>query len=286
MSEHTEQSATEAVWQTVKLARHPARPHTLDYMQMLAGSHYELHGDRHSGDDAALVGGLARFGSRNVVFVGHQKGRDTRENLQRNFGMPGPEGYRKALRLFKLAEKFGLPLFCFIDTPGAYPGIHSEEQGVAQAIAQNLLSLADLRTPVISVVIGEGGSGGALAIGLSDRILMLENTIYSVASPEASAAILWRDAGRAPQAATAMRITARELLGLGLVDEIIPEPNGGAHTDPSTCAERLRESLERNLAEVEKEIQAESTNARGIDCLLTRRYHKFRSIGAWRQGPA
>jgi acetyl-CoA carboxylase carboxyl transferase subunit alpha len=260
------ESFESATWEVVKMARHPTRPHTLEYLQRLSSNHFELHGDRSFGDDTALVGGLARMGKHNVAFVGHQKGRDTKDNIKRNFGMPGPEGYRKALRLFKLAEKFELPLLCFIDTPGAYPGLHSEERGVAQAIAQNLLVLAELRTPVISVVIGEGGSGGALAIGLADRILMLENSIYSVASPEA-----------------ALRITASELYRLRLIDEIIPEPPGGAQADPSVSATFLRESLDRNLSQLEQEIKAEPTRLQGLERLLARRYHKFRSIGAWQQ---
>jgi acetyl-CoA carboxylase carboxyl transferase subunit alpha len=265
-------------WAKVKIARHPARPHTLDYISLLCKSYYELHGDRRFGEDPALVGGLTRFENRNLMVLGHQKGRDTRDNLIRNFGMPSPEGFRKALRLFKLAEKFGFPVLTFIDTPGAYPGLESEERGVAQAIAENLLVLAELRVPTIAVVIGEGGSGGALAIGLTDRVLMLENSIYSVASPEASASILWRNAQLAPKAAAAMKITAQEVLQFGLIDEVVAEPPGGAHTNHRTSAEFLRTALLRHLKQLEAKAGPDATN---IEELLERRYAKFRAMGAW-----
>jgi acetyl-CoA carboxylase carboxyl transferase subunit alpha len=265
-------------WQKVKIARHPDRPHTLDYIARLCTEYFELRGDRRFGEDAALVGGLARFEGRPVVVVGHQKGGDTRDNIRRNFGMPSPEGFRKALRLFKLAEKFGVAVLCFIDTPGAFPGLESEERSVAQAIAENLLVLAELRVPTIAVVIGEGGSGGALAIGLADRLLMLENSIYSVASPEASASILWRDASLAPQAAAAMKITAQEVLQLGIIDEVVAEPHGGAHTDPNASAELLKAVLLRHLTELEAES---GPGASLIDQLIEKRYDKFRAIGEW-----
>ncbi|MCC6944798.1 MAG: acetyl-CoA carboxylase carboxyltransferase subunit alpha, partial [Thermomicrobiales bacterium] len=210
-------------WDRVKLARHQSRPHSLDYINVLVTGFIELHGDRLFGDDPAIVGGLARFGDRTIVVIGHQKGGDTRENIRRNFGMVRPEGYRKAERLMRHAEKFGIPVVTFIDTPGAEPGIGSEERGQGTAIAESLLTMAGLKTPIVAVIIGEGGSGGALAIGMADRMLMLENAVYAVASPEACAAILWKDAGKAPQAAETMRITAEDLLSFGIVDEVIPE---------------------------------------------------------------
>ncbi len=270
----------EDTWQKVKLARHPERPHTHDYISRLFSGYIELHGDRRFGDDQALIGGLACFEGRNVVVMGQQKGKDTRDNIKRNFGMPCAEGYRKALRLFRLGEKFGFPIICFIDTPGAYPGLQSEERGVAQAIAENLLVLAALRVPVIATIIGEGGSGGALAIGLADRVLMLENSIYSVASPEASAAILWHDASLASEAATSMKVAAPQILQMGLIDEVIQEPDGGAHTNPSESAGLLKAALLRNLEELE--FETGETNG-GIDGLLEKRYWKFRSMGAWQQ---
>ncbi len=270
-------------WQKVQLARNPARPHTLDYFKVLLRDFVELHGDRTFGDDQALIGGLAEFEGRSVVVLGQQKGHDTKENLAHNFGMPNPEGYRKALRLMEQAQKFNMPLLCFIDTPGAYPGLQSEERSVAQAIAENLLVLARLRVPVISVVIGEGGSGGALAIGLADRILMLENSIYSVASPEASASILWRDATKAPLAAASMRITAQELLSFGIIDEIIPEPAEGAHTDAAATIQNVREAIRRNLIELESLLKSEGPPAEAIEQMLSRRYLKFRSIGVWEE---
>lgn len=274
-------SADENSWQRVQLARHVDRPHTLDLIEHLCSEFLELHGDRCFGDDGAIIGGLARFAGRKVMVIGHQKGRSTAENIQRNFGMPMPEGFRKACRLFKLAEKLALPVLCFIDTPGAYPGLQSEERGIAQAIANSLWTLADLRVPVISVVIGEGGSGGALALGLSDRILMLRNAIYTVASPEACASILWRDAGQAAHAATMMQITAQEILALGVIDEIVEEPAQGAHTDVAKSAELLYDALLRHLIELEQEM---SKNSLAREILLEKRYHKFRVMGAWQEG--
>ena len=255
----------------------------MQYIEQLCSSYVELHGDRRFGEDRALVGGLACFEGRSVVVVGQQKGTHTTDNLKRNFGMPSAEGYRKALRLFQLAAKFRFPVLSFIDTPGAYPGIHSEERGIAGAIAENLLALADLPVPVIVSIIGEGGSGGALALGLGDRILMLENAIYSVASPEASATILWHDARLAPQAAAAMKITAHELYQLGLIDEVIAEPPGGIHLSPRTGIERLREALRRHLSEIEAENNFGGQEAEAAQRLIERRYQKFRAMGVWEQ---
>jgi acetyl-CoA carboxylase carboxyl transferase subunit alpha len=261
-------------WDKVQLARHMQRPRTLDYIRGLCDDFVELHGDRRFGDDAAIVGGVATFEGRTVVLVGHQKGRDARENIRRNFGMPHPEGYRKALRLFQHAEKFGFPVICFIDTPGANPNRESEERGQANAIAENILTLAGLKTPIIACVIGEGGSGGALAIGVADRILMLEHAIYSVASPEAAASIIWRDAAKAPDAARAMRITAQDLLELGIIDEIVPEPTGGAHTDPVTMVATLGDALHRHLNQL---------LAFDIETLLQQRYERYRAIGRYEE---
>ncbi|KRT66147.1 MAG: acetyl-CoA carboxylase carboxyltransferase subunit alpha [Candidatus Rokubacteria bacterium CSP1-6] len=261
-------------WQRTQLARHPKRPHTLDYFRLLLEDFVELHGDRLYGDDKAIVGGLARFEGESVVVVGHQKGRDTRENLARNFGMPHPEGYRKALRLMKLAEKFSKPLFTFIDTPGAYPGLGAEERGQAEAIARNLREMAGLRTPVIAVVTGEGGSGGALAIGVADRVLMLEYAIYSVISPEGCAAILWGDAAKAPEAAELLRLTAPDLQRLGVIDGIVPEPVGGAHRNWEETAAALRQALRDHLWELKGKTP---------DQLLSARYEKFRKIGVFEE---
>lgn len=261
-------------WEKVQLARHMQRPRTLDYIRGMCEDFVELHGDRRYGDDAAIVGGVATFEGRTVVLVGHQKGRDARENMRRNFGMPHPEGYRKAQRLFQHAEKFGFPVICFIDTPGANPNRESEERGQANAIAENILVMAGLKTPIIACVIGEGGSGGALAIGVGDRILMLEHAIYSVASPEAAASILWRDASKAPDAARAMRITAQDLLDLGIIDEIIPEPPGGAHTDVTTMVTTLADHLRRHLAEL---------LTLDVETLLERRYARYRAIGRYEE---
>ena len=261
-------------WQRTQLARHPKRPHTLDYFRLLLEDFVELHGDRLYGDDKAIVGGLARFEGESVVVVGHQKGRDTRENLARNFGMPHPEGYRKALRLMKLAEKFSKPLFTFIDTPGAYPGLGAEERGQAEAIARNLREMAGLRTPVIAVVTGEGGSGGALAIGVADRVLMLEYAIYSVISPEGCAAILWGDAAKAAEAAELLRLTAPDLQRLGVIDGIVPEPVGGAHRNWEETAAALRQALRDHLWELKGKTP---------DQLLSARYEKFRKIGVFEE---
>lgn len=261
-------------WDKVQLARHPHRPHTLDYVRALCEDFVELHGDRRFGDDQAIVGGPARLDGRTVMVVGHQKGKDARENMRRNFGMPHPEGYRKALRLFQHAEKFGMPLICFIDTPGADPSMQSEERGQGNAIAENILVLAGLKTPVVATVIGEGGSGGALALGVADRLIMLEHAVYSVASPEGSAAILWRDAAKAPEAARTMRITAQDQLAFGIADELVPEPEGGAHTDPQATAAALGDALRRALDELCHYDTAE---------LIARRYRKYRAIGRFHE---
>ena len=266
----TDIPAVLTAWDHVQLARHPQRPHTLDYTRGLCEEFVELRGDRRFGDDAAIVGGLARFDGRTVALLGHQKGSNTKENIRHNFGSPHPEGYRKALRVMRHAEKFGFPLLCFIDTPGASPNMESEERGQGWAIAENLLAMADLDVPIIATVIGEGGSGGALAIGVADRLIMLEHAIYSVASPEGSAAILFRDASKAPEAARAMKITAADLQGLGIVDEVVPEVAGGAHLDvPRTIAD-VGNVLQRHLRDLlELPIRE----------LLHRRYQKYRNIG-------
>jgi acetyl-CoA carboxylase carboxyl transferase subunit alpha len=263
-----------SAWDRVKLARHPERPYTLDYINLIFADFMEIHGDRRFGDDPAIVAGFARFQGEPCVIVGHQKGRDTKQRQKRNFGMPKPEGYRKALRVMKLGEKFGRPIFTFIDTPGAYPGIDAEERGQAEAIAYNLREMAKLRVPVIVTVTGEGGSGGALAIGLGDSILMLENAIYSVISPEGCASILWRDQSYAEQAARALRLTATDLLEFGLIDQVVPEPQGGAHKDHREMGNILEaylaDALEatRNLSETER---------------VARRYDKFRAMGEFEQ---
>jgi acetyl-CoA carboxylase carboxyl transferase subunit alpha len=238
-------------WQITQLARHPQRPYSLDYIAQLFTEFQELHGDRMYGDDMAIIGGPARLDGRPVMVIGHQKGRDTKERVRRNYGMPKPEGYRKALRLMKLAERFRLPLITLIDTPGAYPGVGSEERGQSEAIARNLFEMSTLAVPIVSVVIGEGGSGGALAIGVCDRLLMLQYSVYSVISPEGCASILWKSADKKELAAEAMGLTADRLNKLGLVDEIIREPLGGAHRDATAMAESLREALLRNLRELE-----------------------------------
>lgn len=261
-------------WDKVQLARHMQRPRTLDYIRGLCEDFVEFHGDRRHGDDAAIVAGAANFAGHTVMLVGHQKGRDSRENVRRNFGMPHPEGYRKALRLFQHAERFGFPVICFIDTPGANPNRESEERGQANAIAENILALAGLKTPIIACVIGEGGSGGALAIGVADRILMLEHAVYSVASPEAAASIIWRDAAKAPEAARAMRITAQDLLELGIIDEIIPEPPAGAHSDLPAAVAAVGERLRANLADL---------LARDMADILVRRYERYRAIGRYEE---
>ena len=261
-------------WQRAQLARHPKRPHTLDLFRLLLEDFVELHGDRVFGDDKAIVGGLARFEGDPVVAIGHQKGRDTRENIARNFGMPHPEGYRKALRLMELAAKFRKPIITFIDTPGAYPGLGAEERGQAEAIARNLREMAGLGTPIVCVVTGEGGSGGALAIGVANRVLMLEHAIYSVISPEGCAAILWGEATKAPEAAELMRITAPDLLRLGVIDGIVPEPIGGAHRNWEETAENLRGPLRDALWELRSRTPEE---------LVALRYEKFRKIGVFEE---
>lgn len=258
--------------QRVQVARHPRRPYTLDYLSTIFTDFIELHGDRHFRDDPSIVGGWARIGGLSVMVIGHQKGRDTKENLKRNFGMPHPEGYRKALRLMHQAAKFSAPVVTLIDTPGAYPGLGAEERGQSEALARNIVEMAALPTPIVAVVIGEGGSGGALAIGVADRILMLENSVYSVISPEGCAAILWKDASQRERAADALKLTAPDLERLGVIDEIIEEPIGGAHTYPEATAEALRESLVRNLAELRKLKP---------DKLVRRRAEKFGRIGAY-----
>jgi acetyl-CoA carboxylase carboxyl transferase subunit alpha len=266
-----------SAWQRVQIARHPDRPHMLDYVQRLCTDFVEMHGDRLFGDDAAIVGGLGSFDGHSVMLIGQQKGSTTRENIQRNFGLPQPEGYRKARRLMLHAARFGFPILTFLDTPGANPGVQSEERGVAQAIAENLVTMLEIPVPFIVTVIGEGGSGGALAIGVGDRILMLENSIYSVASPEAAAAILWRDAGQAPAAAETMRITAPDLLGFGIADEVIPEPEGGAHNDPNDTIDWVRGSISRHLSEIVSlyDLGTESGKRR----LLEERRAKYRRMG-------
>jgi acetyl-CoA carboxylase carboxyl transferase subunit alpha len=258
-------------WQRTQLGRHPSRPYTLDYVERLFTDWTELHGDRAGHDDQAIVSGLCRFEGRPVVVIGHQKGRNTRENIKRNFGMPRPDGYRKALRVMKLAERYGRPIITFIDTPGAYPGVDAEERGQAEAIARNIMEMSTLRVPVIAVVIGEGGSGGALALGVGNRVLMLENSTYSVISPEGCAAILWRDRAEAPRAAEALRITATDCLALKVVDEVIGEPIGGAHRDPTAIAAAVGEALGRHLGAL-RELS--------VEALLDDRYRRFRALGA------
>lgn len=280
----TESARTAAAWQRVQLARHPDRPHTLDYIRQLCTDFVELHGDRQFGDDAAIVGGLARFEGRTVVVVGHQKGSSTKENLARNFGMPLPEGYRKALRLMHHAEKFGFPLITVIDTPGASPGMASEERGQAMAIAENLLGMLTLNVPIVAVVAGEGGSGGALALGVADRILMLENAIYAVATPEASATILWHDAKQAPMAAEAMKITAQDLAAFGVVDEVIAEPEGGAHLNVTLTMDRVRDALARHLHDLEDTYSQRGKI--GLRRLLENRRRKYERIGRFAEASA
>jgi len=259
-------------WEIVQVARHPQRPYTLDYIRLIFDDFIELHGDRRYGDDPAIVAGLAFLGDQPVAVVGHQKGRDMQEKLRRNFGMPHPEGYRKALRVMKLAEKFGRPVVTFVDTPGAYPGIGAEARGQAQAIAENLQEMSRLRVPILVFVIGEGGSGGALGIAVGDRIYMLQYAIYSVISPEGCASILWRDAGKAREAAQALRLTARDLLELGVIDEVLEEPLGGAHADPEAMALRIKDAILRGL----RELCGVSP-----DELVRRRYEKFRRMGVF-----
>jgi acetyl-CoA carboxylase carboxyl transferase subunit alpha len=257
-------------WQISQLARHPQRPYTLDYIDMICTDFEQLHGDRVFGDDQAMIGGLARINGRPVMVIGQQKGRDTKEKIERNFGMPRPEGYRKALRLMKMAERFKLPILTFIDTPGAYPGVDAEERGQSEAIARNLYTMADLKTPIICTVIGEGGSGGALGIGVGDRICMLQYSTYSVISPEGCASILWKSADKAPEAAEAMNMTSERLKELGLIDIIIPEPLGGAHRDFKMMGKNLSKVLEQTLVDLEK---------LSIDELVEQRYQRLMQFG-------
>jgi acetyl-CoA carboxylase carboxyl transferase subunit alpha len=259
-------------WQVSQLARHPARPYTHDYIRVMCDEYQELAGDRAFADDQAIIGGLARIGGRSVMIIGHQKGRDTKSKVKRNFGMPRPEGYRKALRLMKMAERFGLPLLTFIDTPGAYPGVGAEERGQSEAIARNLMEMAELKIPVVCTVIGEGGSGGALAIGVGDRTLMLEYSTYSVISPEGCASILWKSADKAKDAAEQLGLTARRLHSLGLVDKVVREPTGGAHRNPVQMAKRLKAVL---LGELD------ALAPLPVNDLLERRYRRLRGYGAY-----
>ncbi len=256
-------------WEKVELARHPQRPYTLDYIERLFTDWSEIHGDRGFGDDPAIVCGMARFHGAEVLVIGHQKARDTKQKVYRNWGMTNPEGYRKALRAMKIAEKFGRPILTFVDTPGAYPGLSAEEHGQAEAIARNLREMARLRVPIITTIAGEGGSGGALAIAVADRVLMMENAVYSVISPESCAAIMWRDATKKELAAEALKITAADLKELGCIDDTVPEPEGGAHTDHEAAAALLDAALTRHLAEIQK---------MPLNELLTSRYNKFRKM--------
>ncbi|MBL7092291.1 MAG: acetyl-CoA carboxylase carboxyltransferase subunit alpha [Candidatus Omnitrophica bacterium] len=262
-------------WQRVQIARHPQRPYSLDYIGLIMKDFVQLHGDRLFSDDKALVAGLARLNGRKVMIIGHQKGRDTKENLLRNFGCAHPEGYRKALRAMRLAEKFSVPIVIFIDTPGAYPGVGAEERGQAHSIAFNLREMVAVGVPIIVFVIGEGGSGGALGIGIGDRVCILENAYYSVISPEGCAAILWRDRAKAPEAAEALKLTAGDLLKMGIVDEIIKEPLGGAHRDAEACAKNIKAAIEKYLQELLPLSKKE---------LLEKRYKKFRKIGVFKEG--
>ncbi len=258
--------------QKVQLSRHPARPYMLDYVDALCDEFVELHGDRSFRDDPAIIGGMARFDDREVLILGHQKGRNTKENLHRNFGMARPEGYRKATRLMRLASRFGRPILCFIDTPGAYPGLGAEERGQAEAIAKSLQVMASLRCPIIALVLGEGGSGGALALGLADRILMLEYSIYSVITPEGCASILWRDQAKAGEAAAQLKLTASDLYRLGICDEIVPEAPGGAHRDQQVTTANVRTAINHHLDELSVMKPEE---------LIVARYQKFRAIGSF-----
>ena len=262
-------------WQRVQLARHPMRPMMLDYAASCFDEFIELHGDRHIGDDAAMPAGFATIGGQKCVVVGHEKGRETKEKLRRNFGSANPEGYRKALRVMRMAEKFSMPVVAIIDTPGAYPGIGAEERNIAEAIAYNLKEMMLLRTPIVAVVIGEGGSGGALGIGVADRVMMMENSYYSVISPEGCAAILWKDRKHAEEAAKAMKLDATNLKKLNVVDEIVAEPKKGAHSDPAQAAEYLKAAIAKNLKEVGRV---------SMDELLLLRYQKFRNIGQFNEG--
>jgi acetyl-CoA carboxylase carboxyl transferase subunit alpha len=262
-------------WQISQVARHAQRPYTLDYLQNIFTDFEELHGDRAYADDPAIVGGLARFDGQSVMVIGHQKGRDTKEKIYRNFGMPRPEGYRKALRLMRMAEKFGIPVMTFIDTPGAYPGIGAEERGQSEAIARNLYVMSELRTPIICTIIGEGGSGGALAIGVGDVTLMLQYSSYSVISPEGCASILWKSADKAPLAAETLGITASRLKSLGLIDKIISEPIGGAHRDPDAMMQTLKKALQESMNQIQKNPS--------LDELLKARYQRLMSYGKFKE---
>jgi acetyl-CoA carboxylase carboxyl transferase subunit alpha len=262
-------------WQISQVARHAQRPYTLDYLQNIFTDFEELHGDRAYSDDPAIVGGLARFDGQSVMVIGHQKGRDTKEKIYRNFGMPRPEGYRKALRLMRLAEKFGVPVMTFIDTPGAYPGIGAEERGQSEAIARNLYVMSELRTPIICTIIGEGGSGGALAIGVGDVTLMLQYSSYSVISPEGCASILWKSADKAPMAAETLGITANRLKPLGLIDKIVSEPIGGAHRDPDTMMQTLKKALQESMNQIQENPS--------LDELLKARYRRLMSYGKFKE---
>ncbi len=263
-----------SAWQISQVARHPQRPYTLDYIQDLFTDFEELHGDRAFAEDPSIVGGLARFGKRTVVVIGHQKGRDTKDKLYRNFGMPKPEGYRKALRLMKLAEKFDVPVLTFVDTPGAYPGVGAEERGQSEAIGRNLFAMAELRVPIVSTIIGEGGSGGALAIAVGDVIMMLQYSIYSVISPEGCASILWKSADKAPVAAETLGITASRLKTLGLVDQVVSEPLGGAHRDPASQMQSMRKALQDAL---------NATLDKPLDQLLGTRFQRLMGYGKFRE---
>jgi len=259
-------------WQVLQLARHPSRPYTEDYIRIICDEFQELAGDRAFADDKAIIGGLARIGGRSVMLIGHQKGRDTKEKIKRNFGMPKPEGYRKALRLMKMAERFGLPVLTLIDTAGAWPGIDAESRGQSEAIARNLMEMAELKVPVICTVIGEGGSGGALALGVGDRTVMLEYSVYSTITPEGCASILWKDAGKAKEAAEQLGMTAPRLKSLGLIDKMVREPTGGAHRNPNQMGKRLKAVLLNELDELQK---------LSVDDLLARRYERLRSYGTY-----
>ncbi len=261
-------------WKRVQVARHPERPYTLDYIEELCDDFVELHGDRLCSDDPAIVAGLGKIDGVKVMIIGHQKGREVEEKIYRNFGMANPEGYRKALRLMKMAERFNIPIVTLIDTPGAYPGLEAEKHGQGEAIARNLLEMAGIKVPIVATVIGEGGSGGALALGVADKVYMLENSVYSVISPEGCAAILFKDASKAPEAAENLKIVANSLLDLKIIDGIIKEPLGGAHRDPKCSAINLKEQILRSISEL---------NELSVDVLLTNRYNKFRSMGRFTQ---
>jgi acetyl-CoA carboxylase carboxyl transferase subunit alpha len=263
-----------SAWQRIQIARHPQRPFTLDYVRMMMTDFVEFHGDRLFGDDKAMVCGFAKLDGQKLAILGHQKGRDTKENIKRNFGCAHPEGYRKSMRIMRLAERFELPIIIFIDTPGAYPGIGAEERGQAQAIAENIRDMFGLETPIICCVIGEGGSGGALGIGVGDKVLMFENSYYSVISPEGCSAILWKDSSKAKEAAETLKLTSYDLLEFGIIDEIVKEPLGGVHKDPDQAAENLKQALLNNLGKISKEPMAD---------LIKARYKKFRKIGSFEE---